>query len=340
MFKNLFLKSMLSWLSLGIPLASAATVYYNNGFESGNLNGFACSGNCPKVDKSVVAGGKYSGNFDLTRSMDTPYRTEVVLTNTPKFQFEKEYWLGFNYRYEDWAIDYDSEMAPFQIHNTPDSWTRKCGSQAAWGTAPFFMGSSNDVAGFYTYGGKKLSNYTIKKKTWYSVVVHFRMSKGTTGYIEAWINGTKIGQVNGQNVPVLDVCGYPMKEPYFKMGIYKWNWKVGRPATGSSRRQLFIDNLKLAIGADGYNQVAPGITVSVVLSKPPPSTLSDMVSDSFSQSNLNSGLWKFYDPAGTCKITKTGNQVSIAIPARLEKLFSMNYFGSTNLLAPRSEIKL
>jgi hypothetical protein len=52
------------------------------------------------------------------------------------------------------------------------------------------------------------------------------------------------------------------------MGVYKWDWKAGRPATQSTRRQLFIDNLKIARGSDGYGLV--GGTPLVPVDKTPP----------------------------------------------------------------------
>jgi hypothetical protein len=223
------------------PLQAATVV--NNGFESGNLSGLVCSGNCPVVTTSPIRTGKYSGNFNLTRTMKTSYRTEAHLGNAGAFQFGKEYWVEFNYRYEDWEKDTDAEIAPFQIHATPSSWDASCNIGAAVSKAPFLMVSQNDEVKFVTYGGKVLWRAALQKKQWLNMSVHFRISTGSDGFVEAWKDGIKIGRVNGLNSPKVDKCGKPMLAPYFKMGVYKWNWSAF--TTQSSRRQLIIDDLKV-----------------------------------------------------------------------------------------------
>ena len=220
---------------------AATSVTVSNGFESGNLTGLTCSGNCPSVTTSPIKTGKYAGNFDLTPKMKTNYRTEAVLGSKGRFQFGKEYWIEFNYRYEDWAKDSDPEIGPFQIHTTPSSWNCNLGS--AVGSAPFLMMSSNDEARFVTYRGKVLWRGPVQKKQWMNISVHFKISTGNDGFVEAWKDGVSLGRVNGANSPKVDICGKPMREPYFKMGVYKWNWQ--RVLTQSSRRQLFIDDLKI-----------------------------------------------------------------------------------------------
>ncbi len=130
---------------------NAATLTLNNDFESG-MKGLICAGSCPQVTTAQKKSGKYSGNFTLTRNMSTPYRTEAVLANKKgHFDFGKEYWVGFDYRYEDWKKDWSPESGPFQIHTTPSSYDRdkngkrkcfvknKSGSIAAKATAPIFM---------------------------------------------------------------------------------------------------------------------------------------------------------------------------------------------------------
>lgn len=249
---NLFtlLATLLPWGATCV----AATLIFDNGFESGNLTGFNCSGNCPSVNGSSKMTGNYGGDFVLTRGMATNYRTEVVLGSIGKFAFGKEYWFGFNYRYEDWAKDSNAEIAPFQVHTTPSSWSGGCNLGNAVTTAPFLMMSQNDEVQFRTYGGKIMWRAPIQKKQWLGITVHFKISASSDGFVEAWKDGVKIGSVTGRNSPALDKCGEPMKDPYFKMGVYKWDWQ--RTATDSSRRQVFIDNLKIVQGSNGYALVS------------------------------------------------------------------------------------
>jgi hypothetical protein len=225
----------------GSPLQAATVV--TNGFESGNLSGLQCSGNCPVVTTSPIRTGRYSGNFNLTRTMKTSYRTEAVLGQTGVFQFGKEYWVEFNYRYEDWVKDSAAEIAPFQVHATASSSATQCQLGSAVSTAPFLMVSQNDEAKFVTYGGKVLWRAALQKKQWLNMQVHFKISSGSDGLVEAWKDGVKIGAVKGPNSPKVDKCGQPMLAPYFKTGVYKWDWASF--STQSSRRQLIIDDLKV-----------------------------------------------------------------------------------------------
>ena len=235
----------------------------NGGFESGNLNGFICAGSCPKVTSAQKKTGKYAGNFDLTRNMSTPYRTEAVLANRAgHFDFGKEYRVSFDYRYENWKNDKSPESAPFQIHTTPSSYDRdkngkrKCfvtkdgkpGSISARATAPIFMSSKNGQVEIVTFGGKKRWSGPVEPKKWLNLVVHFKMSTNNDGFIEVWKDGKKLFRNIGPNTPKHDTCGLALRAPVFKVGVYKWNWKAGRPATDSTRRQLLIDNLKITAG--------------------------------------------------------------------------------------------
>lgn len=237
----------------------AAELIVDNGFEKGDLSGFAGSGNAPSVVTNPVAGGAYAGNFDLTRSMPTPYRTEVTLEESGIFEWNTEYWVGFSFRFEEWATDTDMEIAPFQVHPTPMSWNtwKACGLGSQIMTGPVMMAVQADEMRVYTFGGKIAWRAPIVRKQWMHVTLRFIPSTDKDGLIEMWKDGVKIVHVAGINSHAVDKCGTPMRPPYWKMGIYKWNWKTGCPATDATRRQLLIDGLKLAKGTDGYSLVSP-----------------------------------------------------------------------------------
>ena len=237
---------------------NSATLKVNNGFETGNLGPLKCSGNCPVVSTVQKKSGNYSAKYTLTPNLSTKYRTESTISNEDgNFKRGKEYWLSLDYRYEDWKKDSSADFGPFQVHTTPGSWDKGCGIGAAYSTAPFFMMTQNGEAKFVTYRGKILWKGPIQKKQWLNITVHFRISAGSDGFVEAWKDGVKIGRVTGSNFHLKDGCGLSMKDPYFKMGVYKWDWKEGK-LTSSSRRQLFIDNLKIAEGSNGRSLVGSG----------------------------------------------------------------------------------
>jgi hypothetical protein len=243
-------------LSLAASHLSAAELIFENGFETGDLTGFTASGNVPAVVTSPVASGKYAGNFNLTRSMATSYRTEVVVGEKGKFAWDSEYWVGFAFRFEQWAADHDMEIAPFQIHPTPNDWaTARPAAQISHG--PVMMAVRLDEIRVYTYGGKIAWQSPVVTGKWIRIALRFIPSFRNDGMIEMWKDGEKIVSVSGRNAVELDDNGKPMRPPYWKMGIYKWNWKQGRPATDSTRRQLLIDDLRIAKGPAGYAIVSP-----------------------------------------------------------------------------------
>ena len=265
--ESLLFFALLLFSFVSSPLSAATKV--SNGFESGNLSGLKCSGNCPEVateavstrslGKGSTSGGKKVAKFILTRKMKTGYRTEAtILDGKGKFDFGKEYWIDMDYLYKDWATDTGSEMAPFQVHSKPGSWHTDCRLHSAHGTAPFYMHTQAGKAALRTYGGKILWTGAVQKNQWLNIVVHFKISAGSDGFVEAWKDGVKIGRVDGSNSPKNDNCGNPMESPFLKVGIYKSEWKHN--ATVATRRELWIDNLKITEGAKGSTPTAKPVT--------------------------------------------------------------------------------
>lgn len=238
-------------------VTQATSLTYSNDFEAGTLTGLKCSGNCPGIVTSPGENKNQVVSFNLSQNMNVPFRSEITLGDVGKFKFEEEYWFGFKYYFDDWDTDMDMEGAPFQIHLAPISWEnfKECTVGSQYDTGSLMMVTKNDTARFVTYGGKTLWEAPLQKRQWQSIVVHFRLSIHKDGFIEAWMDGVNIGRVEGANCPATDNCDRPWAHSYLKLGIYKWNWKEGRPATGSTHRQLLIDNLKIALGPMGYDIV-------------------------------------------------------------------------------------
>ena len=241
---------------------NAATLKVDNGFESGDLGSFRCSGNCPTVSTSHKKSGNYSGKFSLTKQMKTSYRTEVTLSKKHVFQFGKEYWMSLDYRYEDWKKDFSQEASPFQIHTTPSTYTKGCPIENSAILFPFWItsGGVKDEVVFNTHKGRVLWKGPLERKKWLNMVVHFKISPNNDGFVEAWKDGVKIGRVDGPNSYKKDYCGN-IRPPYLQMGIYKYDWrsKNSHRRSDSTRRELWIDNFKLAEGSNGYSLVSSSL---------------------------------------------------------------------------------
>jgi hypothetical protein len=258
--KTLKLTALALCSTLLLSTASAEVTFHAD-FNKGTpaSNGFVGRGNFTTIKNGAA-------NFVLDRfKSGLSYRTEVILDKRAgHFDFGKEYWLSFDYRYEDWKKDSKSaESAPFQIHTTPSkSQAEGCrvlspsGSNSARGTAPIFMSSKNGQVEIGTYGGKVRWTGPLEHKKWLNLVVHFKMSASSDGFIEVWKDGKKLFRNNGANAPKLDSCKKPLRAPVLKFGVYKWNWDKGcpksnpqcKPLTDSTRRELLMDNIKIGTG--------------------------------------------------------------------------------------------
>jgi hypothetical protein len=260
----------------GLSHAQAATLVKNYNFESGNLIGLRCSGNCPSVNSAAKFTGNYGSDFILTRSMNVKKRTEIEMT--PNFEFDKEYWIGYNMKFNDWAPDSDTDMA-MQVHPAYQdwSWVKDCPIGNGYKADGMNFSIKNDVIRLVTWGGFTRWQVPMKHKQWQAVVFRVVFSGGSNGLIEAWIDGEKIVSVKGQNIHVTDSCGHPMAAPYLKLGIYKWTWDY--QSTQSSRREMFIDNIKIASGSDGYSVVNPTTVIQQDSTPPAISNIQVAVTD-------------------------------------------------------------
>jgi hypothetical protein len=260
--------------------SSTANLILDNGFEKGGKfekignnyfwDGFKKSGNYPTrgqaPQRSDKAGKFYLNKAGSGTTLGVKYRTEVTVDgDRGKFDFGKEYWISMDYRYENWDSDKYSEVGPLQLHTRGSDWSECSLVGSAHGTAPFLMDTKGNKARFITYGGKVLWEGVIQRKQWLNVIVNFKVSAGSDGFIEVWKDGVKLGRVNGPNSPLKDPCGKPMRTPFFKMGVYKYTWNPkheGKYLTDVTERELWIDNLKIAEGANGFSLVSSASTSS------------------------------------------------------------------------------
>jgi Polysaccharide lyase len=239
------------------PVQAASTMVFETGLETGTLTGLDLhvAGGTVAATATPVATGQYSAKYDLVRDMtkDT-YRSETYIANGKgDFAFNTEYWFSMNYLYKDWAIDKSAESAPFQVHRVPSKWKAGCGGEvSAYSVAPFLMLSQNDVVKVITKGGVVSWSGPVVKNQWQNIIFHFKITWDKTGYVEAWKDGVKLFRRDAKLHEQYDDCGQPFRSPRFNIGTYKWDWKVGRPATQSSRRTLYIDNVRITKGTSLY----------------------------------------------------------------------------------------
>lgn len=341
MTRKFLILSAINWLILAVVLtfytnkAHSATKQFESGMESGSYLTEQIEthlsdgvGTSAEIVTTIKAHGTRSSKQSLIRQdlNQNIFRSEIYPQSTLKyFNFNQEYWLGVNFYYDDWPTDTSSDFAPFQLHRRPSSWVTElhCGGEKpAWSVEPFYIATKNNTILFNTLGGINRKEVALVQKHWYSVVYHFDIGWDNDSYIEAWLDNVKLFRVDGPNHQgPLDDCNQPWKPTYINFGIYKWDWKAGRKATQSDRRILYIDDIKIYKGIDGYNQVywpaaqtdttppvISGVSVSAISNT---SATVSWSTDEPSDSTVNYGLTTSYGSAAANASPVTSHTINI-----------------------------
>ena len=258
------------------------------GFEESDLksNGIHPSGNPPQLSTipEYIFQGKQSLRICLDKyNSPTEYRTEFILNPAVydnkfiELEYGKEYWIGFVIVLDNsYKIPRLGDIV-FQVHGKPDLILGE-----GYRNPAFSLSVSGDL------DNKKLnvtkSHWTIavngddRKITpskgnryptkvlaavspvkpdigyWVSWVLHFKHTYKPDGFIEAWKNGKKVFYQDQIRTTFNDSRG-----SYIKIGSYKWSWrdKHNYPVIDPAIRISYLDALRIAQGADRYNDVAP-----------------------------------------------------------------------------------
>jgi len=93
----------------------------------------------------------------------------------------------------------------------------------------------------------------ITKNGWIDWVFHIKFSYGSDGVLEVWKNKQKVINYLGPN------SYNDQRLPYFKFGIYKWNWDnaAGRAISPEDRRVLYFDALRIGNANATFAEVSP-----------------------------------------------------------------------------------
>ena len=89
---------------------------------------------------------------------------------------------------------------------------------------------------------------------WVKWVIHFKHTYKNDGFIELWKDGVKVHRKTGIATAFNDD-----REAYMKFGSYRWSWKPQHSyeTIKPALRQSYLDSLRVAQGANRYNDVAP-----------------------------------------------------------------------------------
>lgn len=239
--------------------------------EAGNSGG-----NSITVSSEQKRAGSKSYKFVLAKhgTPNSDTNVELVLRglNSPvqikNFIYNTEYWMGYSiYIPSDFSFP-SSKNNPGclgQWHAAYDECDQRPLAQ------PLSFGLNSNTQGFNIRIASKAescggSSYTrnlniyspaLQKGQWNDVVLNFKFSYGSSGFMNIWLNDKQIVKDTGPNVH------NDAKGPYLKMGIY------GHPDAAMT---VYYDEIKIADGESSYEEVSPKYgnndTNSVVIPAP------------------------------------------------------------------------
>jgi hypothetical protein len=213
-----------------------------------------------------VRAGAHSVRFELDkddRPKNNGSRAEIG-AEAPVEPPGAERWYGFStYLPQSWGLDVAPEIIA-QWHQTGGDCSRGCSPPLAIVTknGRYLLGQNwqnkSDVPGDWTFQQTDIGPYAIGR--WTDWVVHVTWSTGNDGVLEVWKDGTPVpgfAHKVGRN----DDFGERAqgKGNYLVLGPYKWPWSQAgyQPASTTTNRVLYADELRVADGRGSYAAVAP-----------------------------------------------------------------------------------
>ncbi|HEX2972956.1 MAG TPA: polysaccharide lyase, partial [Tepidisphaeraceae bacterium] len=254
--------------ALMVSQTALGKVTFLGDFESGDLKGWGLESpgddRC-RIVTEPVRSGKYAVRFECTKDQKdvaNSKRCEIVQMNSggPN-NANRDCWFGWSlYIPKDWESDPQSPENVTQWHELPDT---EIGE--TWRSPPLALAVKGEQFNFHVRwdsraktpgnnpeGTENLPAGGIERGQWTDWVLHIRWSfEKDDGLIEVWKNGQKIITRKGPN-------GYnDRRETYFKAGVYKWEWKSNPRNSITSRRVIYVDEVRFGDKDASYEEVAP-----------------------------------------------------------------------------------
>lgn len=170
----------------------------------------------------------------------------------------QEGWFGFSVFF---PYDYATDPSPesiVQFQAKPDFTLGE-----NWRSPPVMLGVLNDRLilevrtsakqinnqGDFTF--ERIDLGLLTKNKWTDYVFHIKWASDNTGVLELWKNNSiihsRVGKPNSYN---------DLLPPYFKIGIYKWDW-AGISKSITTRRIIYVDEVRIGKANAGYASVVP-----------------------------------------------------------------------------------
>jgi hypothetical protein len=165
-------------------------------------------------------------------------RAEISFS--PNVEMEKTYWIAFKVYVPDWGTLSSSDQGLFgtQLHSGDNGagYSPSFGIYTAGSTGRNFK---IQVRGSGLSGTLNYAEQPIPFGRWVDFVFKFRQSTGSTGFVQAWMDGNQIVNHSGP-------LGYKTSyKDYFKFGYYNWSGSF------SSQRKVMMRGTTMVLDPTG-----------------------------------------------------------------------------------------
>ncbi|GGW49419.1 hypothetical protein GCM10010381_38460 [Streptomyces xantholiticus] len=186
--------------------------------------------------------GSYAARFELRKSdpvVSSSKRAEISQRDEQPANAER--WYGFSINLATtWAHDTSAEIVS-QWH--------QCDVGCPGGSPPLAL-LTDDGRWKIDFRGQFIDLGQYTTGAWVDWVFHVTWRTDSTGLLQVWKNGERVVNRTGATHD-----GGP-RSPYFKFGIYKWDWNTGAPSS-TTQRVMYYDALRLGDERAVHRDVAP-----------------------------------------------------------------------------------
>jgi hypothetical protein len=172
-----------------------------------------------------------------------------------------EGWFGFSLYFPSSFLKETSEESIVQWQAKPD-----LAIGEAWRSPPMLLGVLNDrfvleirsdtskitVQGNFTF--TRIDLGPVSKEIWHDWVFHVKWAHDHTGIVEVWKDKKLVVSRHNQPNSYNDDLS-----PYFKVGVYKWDWSNPAIQTVSDNRTMYVDEVTIGNRHSTFEKVSPGI---------------------------------------------------------------------------------
>ncbi|MBE7639957.1 hypothetical protein GUB10_06400 [Salegentibacter sp. BLCTC] len=208
-----------------------------------------------QLEKDIVRKGATAGRFEIRKNDPQIWGGHRSEMSQAQSTTKKEGWYGFSQFFPtSYTTDATGEIiAQWHVQADEGEATNRSPSNALiasegklkwmlrWDTDRIMENGHSDGLIYIDLG-------TIPKDKWVDWVVHIKYSHTNTGVLEVWKDGKKV--IDRQNMPN---TYNDEKYPYFKFGIYKWEW-----TPTSSQKVIYYDEVRIGNENSSYDEVKPG----------------------------------------------------------------------------------